>query len=242
MSTRKSDHPLARLLSEFERAASSDLQAARSDRERASAARKRIADLEADGKIRKTRRIELSKAYAEGQATAAELEEALASEQRHADTLRAAREGLNAVVKSDSGASARLERKRADAVERMAPAYREHLEARLADLAATLRADTERFLAPVQEADEALARALAQTLPGVAGLAGRVESALRDAEAADARRSGPREYHPVDGREEPVPPAPSAADILRQAAERRGRVDATSAGRPPGVEAGRIMQ
>jgi len=237
----ESAHPLARSIDEFRRAASSDLQAAEADRQRASAARDRVQELVADGKRRKRERIETQERFAAGEATAEDLEAALAAEERHEALCRAAREGAEQFSRTGSGAAARLERLRADAVERMAPMYREHLEARLPELADTLRGDVERYLAPVEAVDPALARALAQTLPGMAAVVGRVESALRDAEAADARRQGARQYHPVDGREDPVPPAPSAADVLRQAAERRGRVDASSAGRPVGVEAGRLM-
>jgi len=239
----ESDHPVARLLSEYEKATRDDLAAAESDRARVAAARERITALEADGEARKKRRIELSKAYAEGQATAAELEEGLAAEQRHADTLRAAREGLNAVVKSDSGASARLEAKRRDATARMAPRLREHVTSRLAAMADEVRELASGFLEPVAQVDEGLARELERALPSLHLVSERVRRAVEDVEIQEsARRSGPRQFTPgPDGQELPVQER-SAADVLREAAERRGRTDATSAGRPVGVVAGRVMQ
>jgi len=232
-------HPLARLVDEYARASAEDRKAAEADKQRVAAARARIDELQRDGEARKKRRIELSRAYAEGNATAAELEKALAAEQRHADTLRAAREGLHAVEKAGSGAEARLERKRADAVERMAPMYREAVESKLAALTDELRAETERFLAPVEAADPALARALAQTLPGLGGVAARVESALAAAEAA-AQRSGPRQFSPGEHGEELPVQERSPADVLREVAERR--TDVTGRRAPVGIVAGRTMQ
>jgi len=238
-----STHPLSRLLDEFRRAASSDLQAALADRSRVAAARARVQELVEDGRRREKARREAQEAYAAGTGELADLESALRAERDHEELVRCAREGAEQVSRTGSGAEARLERARRDFVERAAPMYREALESKLAELADTLRGDVEDFLRPVEEADEPLARALAQTLPGMAAVVGRVESALRDAEGADARRSGPREYHPGgDGAEEPLRDRPSPAEVLQRAAEERGRVDASSAGRPVGVTAGRIMQ
>jgi len=241
MPTRKteSDHPLARLADEFRRAASSDLEAARADRERASAARARVQELVEDGRRREKARREAQEAYAAGTGSLEDLEAALRSEREHEDLVRCAREGAEQVAKAGSGAAARLERARCDFVERAGPLFREAVESKLDELAAELRSFAESFLAPAEQTDPALARALAQTLPGLGGVAARVESALAAAEAA-AQRSGPRQFSPGEHGEELPVQERSPADVLREVAERR--TDVTGRRAPVGIVAGRTMQ
>jgi len=232
-------HPLSRLLDEFRRAAADDLEAAEADRSRVAAARARIEELQGDGARRKKTLLAVQEDFARGDATAKSLEDALAAVERHERLVASARQGFEAVRKSTGSAEAALDRKRADFTERAGPLFREALESKLAGLAHELRAAVEDFLRPVSDTDEGLARALTAELPGMGAVVGRVESALRDAEAA-AQRSGPRQFAPgPDGQELPVQER-SAADVLREAAERR--TDATGRRAPVGIEAKEIMQ
>jgi len=222
-------HPLAPLVQElrgpWERYHKVE-QAERSRRRRASELHEELEKLRPQVRDR-------SAAFLEGEAKREDVE-ALVDRIRHLEGLL---EG-----KAFAAERSRIRREQArkpldEALTKLAPAVERRVRALAAEAAGTFARQVDELLEPLAELSGELATEARQA----AGV-GAVLAALRAAPQAAGRRDRAGTYRRDDhGDLEPIGDGgPRPEDVLRRAAGQR--TDATAAGPPVGVEAGRVMQ